>query len=304
MTYSTESTHKKGIVGLVGVGTMGKCMLVHLQKAGYGVIAYDPFPGARQFIESQGAELADGPADLAKKAKLVIMSLPAPKQVLETVNAIADSLTPEHVVVDTSTVSPDTSKEGAKIAGSAGAGYVDAPILGRPSAAGNWLLPSGGTESAIEFARPALETFAKSVIRVGDTGAGNTFKLLNQLMFSVINGITAEVMALADVLGIDGKTFYDVISNSGAATVSGLFKESAGRIVEERFDSPTFTLELLCKDAGLGIQMAKNAGVTPLIAGFVQAINENAGGKGLKKQDTSSLYKIFKEFYSKSFETE
>ncbi|MDF2523521.1 MAG: NAD-binding of NADP-dependent 3-hydroxyisobutyrate dehydrogenase, partial [Clostridiales bacterium] len=62
---------------------------------------------------------------------------------------------------------------------------------------------------------------------------------------------------------------------------------------------PTFTVELLCKDAALGIQMTKDAGVTPLIAGFVQMINENAKGKGLAKQDTSAITKIFQEQFSR-----
>jgi 3-hydroxyisobutyrate dehydrogenase-like beta-hydroxyacid dehydrogenase len=161
-----------------------------------------------------------------------------------------------------------------------------------------WLLPVGGSAAHIDRARPYLETFAKSVVRVGESGAGNAFKLLNQLMFSVINGISAEVMALTDVLGIDRQTFYSVISESGAATVSGLFKETATRMVNDRYESPNFTIELMCKDAGLGLQMAKNAGVSPLISGFVQSLNENAKGRGLAKQDTSSLTKLFREYYS------
>ena len=299
MTLSTESINEIGTVGVIGVGVMGRCMVERLKNAGFTVAAYDPFPGAQAFIKEQGARLMERPADLAENAKLIVMSLPAPQQVFDTLNAIIEKITAQHVIVDTSTVSPETSREGARIVGTKGARYVDAPILGRPSAAGNWLLPSGGPEEAIAFARPALETFAKAAIRVGDTGSGNVFKLLNQLMFSVINGITSEVMALTDVMGIDRKVFYDVISSSGAATVSGLFKETAARIVEDRYDTPTFTMELLCKDAGLGIQMAKDAGVSPLIAGFVQSINENAKGKGLAKQDTSSLSKVFMEYFAK-----
>lgn len=297
--YSTKLNEKIEKVGLVGVGNMGKCMLEYLQKGGFSVVAYDPFPKAAEYAKEHGAELANSPSDLASKAKLIIMSLPAPQHVFDVLEKMKDNLTEEHIIVDTSTVSPETSKKGAEIVAEKGAQYVDSPILGRPSAAGNWLLPSGGSEEAIERVKPALETFAKKAVRVGDNGAGNAFKLLNQLMFSVINGVSAEVMALTDVLGVDRKVFYDVVSNSGAATVSGLFKETAGRIVEDRYNEPTFTMELLCKDAGLGIQMAKEAGVTPLIAGFVQNINENAKGKGLGKQDTSSLTKVFREYFSK-----
>lgn len=302
MMSSTELKSNIETVGLVGVGTMGKCMLECLIANGFKVAAYDPFPAARDYAREKGAGVVSSPAELAKLAKLIIMSLPGPKQVFDVIEGekgLIEELTEEHVVVDTSTVSPQTSQKGLEMVTAKGAGYVDAPILGRPSAVGNWLLPSGGTEKAIEFATPALLTFAKKVVRVGDVGSGNAVKLLNQLMFSVINCVSTEVMALTELVGVDKKVFYDVVANSNAATVSGLFKETARRIVSEEYDDPTFTVELLCKDAGLGIEMAKNAGVTPLIAGFVQIINENAKGKGLAKQDTSAITKIFEEHFSK-----
>lgn len=295
MTSPNEQEVKygpNGPVGLVGVGTMGRLMLDRLQAGGYTVFAYDPFPAAQQYVRECGAHLCGSPAELAASARLIIFSLPAAPQVLETVQALQPSLTNEHILVDTSTVAPETSRQGADIAATAGARYIDAPILGRPSAVGNWLLPSGGPEAALEAARPALLTFARAAIRVGDNGTGNAYKLLNQLMFSVINGISAEVLAVAEQVGIDRAGFYEVVANSGAATVSGLFRETGSRIVAERFDEPTFTVDLLIKDAGLGIEMAKRAGFDPRIANCVQAINQEAHDAGLGRQDTSSLFKL------------
>lgn len=295
--YSTKT------IGLIGIGTMGKCMLQRLISNGYTVVAYDVFPNAIEYARGEGAIVVSNPKELADRARLIIMSLPAAKQVFDVIEGeggLLEALTDAHIIVDTSTVSPQTSQKGAEIVSVKGTNYVDAPILGRPSAVGNWMMPSGGSESAIEFITPVLLTFAKNVVRVGNVGSGNALKLLNQLMFSVINGISAEVMALTDVVGIDKKAFYNAIANSSAATVSGLFKETAGRIVSEEYNNPTFTIELLCKDASLGIQMAKDFGVTPLIAGYVQILNDNAKGKGLAKEDTSALTKVFSEYYSKN----
>lgn len=300
MISSTES--RVGTIGLIGVGTMGKCMLERLISNGYNVAAYDVFAAATEYAKEKGATVASNPKEVAQKARIIIMSLPAAKQVFDVIegeNGLLDVLTEDHIIVDTSTVSPQTSQKGSDIVSVKGAGYVDAPILGRPSAVGNWLMPTGGNIGVIEYVTPVLLSFAKNVVRVGNIGSGNALKLLNQLMFSVINGISAEVMALTEIVGIDKKAFYDAISNSNAATVSGLFKETAGRIVEEEYDNPTFTIELLCKDAGLGIQMAKDFGVTPLIAGYVQILNENAKNKGLAKKDTSALTKVFSDYYSK-----
>lgn len=301
MISSTALKNNIRAVGIIGVGNMGRLMVERLIENKYKVFCYDPFPKAQEFAREKGATIAANPQEIAKNANLIILSLPAPKQVFDVIKGekgLLESLTSEHVVVDTSTVSPQTSKDGAALVASKGTKYLDCPILGRPSAVGKWFLPTGGPQEAIDFAKPALTTFAKDVVRVGGNGAGNALKLLNQLMFSVINGISSEVMALADKVGIDKKVFFDVVSNSGAATVSGLFKETAGRIVEENYEDPTFSVELLCKDAGLGIQMAKEAGITPLISGFVQMLNENARGKGLAKLDTSSLTKVFEEHYT------
>lgn len=302
MTFLTESIKKDEKIGLAGVGTMGKCILEGLKKNGFQVVVYDPFIGAQEYAQEHGAIVVKELKELALQANIILMSLPKPQNILEVVGGeegLKDHLTEKHILIDTSTVDPTTSKEAAKIAEKKRAHYIDAPILGRPSAVGNWLMPSGGDPQYIEYVSPVLKCFAKKVVHVGEHGAGNAFKLLNQLMFSVINGVSAEVMALTEVLGIDKKKFYDVVSNSGAATVSGLFCETAGRIAEERYDNPTFTMELLCKDAGLGIEMVHEAGVTPLIAGFVQTLNENAKGKGLAKKDTSALAEVFEQFYSK-----
>lgn len=302
MTFLTESIKKDEKIGLAGVGTMGKCILEGLKKNGFQVVAYDPFIGAQEYAQEHGAIVVKELEGLALQANIILMSLPKPQNVLDVVGGekgLKAHLTEKHILIDTSTVDPATSKKAAKIAEERKAHYIDAPILGRPSAVGNWLMPSGGEPQYIEYVSPVLKCFAKKIVPVGEHGNGNAFKLLNQLMFSVINGVSAEVMALTEVLGIDKKKFYDVVSNSGAATVSGLFCETAGRIAEERYDDPTFTMELLCKDAGLGIEMVHEAGVTPLIAGFVQTLNENAKGKGLAKKDTSALAEVFQQFYSK-----
>ena len=174
-----------------------------------------------------------------------------------------------------------------------GAAYLDCPILGRPSATGKWMLPTGGDERALEYVKPVLLTFAADAIPVGGPGAGNALKLLNQMMFSCINAISSEVMAICDHVGIDRKVFYDTVASSSAATVSGLFREVGKCIVSEGYNAPAFTVDLLIKDTKLALQMAKDAGAPSLIAGTVQLYNELASADGLGGQDTSALYKLF-----------
>jgi 3-hydroxyisobutyrate dehydrogenase-like beta-hydroxyacid dehydrogenase len=101
-------------------------------------------------------------------------------------------------LVDTSTVDPPTSRAAAKKLGEKGCAYLDCPILGRPSTVTKWILPAGGEQKVLDYVKPVLLTFAADVVLVGPQGAGNALKLLNQLMFSTINAISSEVMAICE----------------------------------------------------------------------------------------------------------
>lgn len=298
----TGSTKPIDKVGLVGCGRMGKCMLRSMLDKGFQVVAYDKFPAAAEGAKEMGAETAATPSELAKRASVILMSLPGPAQLEEVLfgeGGLKEGLSSDHVVIDTSTVDPETTRRNAKGVEETGAAYLDCPILGRPSATGKWMLPTGGDKEALEKVKPVLLTFASDAVSVGGHGAGNALKLLNQLMFSCINAISSEVMAICDHVGIDREVFYNTVASSSAATVSGLFREVGKSIVTDGYETPAFTVDLLIKDAKLGIQMAKDADAPSVIAGTVQMYNEIAHAQGLGAQDTSALYKVFSRHYEK-----
>lgn len=299
----TASKSNVEVVGLVGCGRMGRCMLECILKAGFKAVVYDAFPAAAETAGQMGAEICANPAEVVQKADMVLMSLPGPVQ-LESVlfgdGGMAETADASKVIVDTSTVDPETTrKNAARIHEATGAAYLDCPILGRPSATGKWMLPTGGNENALEYVKPVLLTFASNAIFVGDSGAGNALKLLNQMMFTCINAISSEVMAICPHVGVDPKVFYDTVASSSAATVSGLFREVGGNIVKDDFTHPAFTMDLLIKDTKLALQMAKDADAPSVIAGTVQMYNEIAHADGLGGQDTSALYKVFRKHYEK-----
>ena len=289
-------------VGLIGCGTMGRLMIGHLLAGGYKLFACDPFPAASEFACNAGAVVIASPTELAGKCRVIIMSLPGPAQIEEVLfgqGGVYENLTSDHVMVDTSTVDPGTTRNVSKRVAEKGAAYLDSPILGRPSAVGKWMMPSGGDEKVLDYVRPVLRTFAANAVLVGPQGAGNALKLLNQLMFSTINAISSEVLAICDKVGIDKEVFHRTVGESSAATVSGLFKEVGKTIVNDTFLMSNFTVELLLKDAKLALQMAKDAGAPSVIAGNVQIFNELAVASGLSTQDSSALYKIFNRNFSK-----
>ena len=300
MTSWTAFNKETEKVGLVGCGRMGRCMLESMLSAGYKVVAYDKFPAVCDAAAALGAEKAETPTKLALKASVIIMSLPGPAQLEEAIfgeSGLNIGLTEKHIVIDTSTVDPQTTRSISVRIAEKGAAYLDCPILGRPSATGKWMLPTGGDSAALERVKPILLTFAANAVSVGDSGAGNALKLLNQMMFTCINAISSEVMAICDHVGIDKKVFFDTVGGSSAATVSGLFREVGKNIVDDNFETPAFTVDLLIKDTKLALQMAKDANAPSVIAGTVQMFNEIAHGQGLGNQDTSALFKVFSQHY-------
>ena len=287
-------------VGLIGLGTMGSRMAAALVEAGHTVLGWDIDRGAEDRASAIGAQIQKSPGEVAEGAEVVLMSLPAPADVATVVTGPDGLLTRAGkglVIVDLSTVDPGSTQEMAAAAREKGVGYLDAPVLGRPQACGNWTLPVGGDEASFEKARPVLEKLARRVVLVGPSGHGNVVKLLNNLMFGAINSITVEVMALCARMGMPPKVFVDLVSESGAATVSNLFKEVGPKVLSRDF-TPLFSIALLHKDNALALAMAREAGVPMVLSSATQLLNEMALAKGLGKEDTSAAIKVYEELLS------
>jgi 3-hydroxyisobutyrate dehydrogenase-like beta-hydroxyacid dehydrogenase len=276
-------------VGLIGFGVMGAAMAPLLLEAGHELSVYDIDPGAAERARLLGCRVAATPAQAAGETTL--LSLPRPEHVRAAVTGPTGVLVgtaPGGVVVDTSTVDPGTSVANAAAAAAAGVGYLDAPVLGRPDRVGRWTLPVGGEAEVLEHARPLLEVLAARIIHVGPSGRGNLVKLLNNLMFGAINAATAEVFALADRSGLPREVFFDAVVESGAATVSGLFRELGPKIVADD-ERVVFSLDNLEKDVALGLAQADAAGLQLEVAAAVQRTIHAGQAAGLGEQDTAAL---------------
>ena len=287
-------------VGLAGVGTMGYLAAKLLLEAGKEVVVYDVSPDAIARVETLGGTSAATPAQLSSQSDIILLILPGPAQI-ETVVAGQNGLLTQprigQIIIDMSTSAPKTTVAMGMAAAEKSVGFLDAPILGRPGAVGNWVLPTGGEPELIEKARPVLAKLG-SIKPVGGLGAGHTLKLLNALMFSAINAMTAEMMAIAQQSPLDPAVLYESIAGSQAATVSGLFRETGRKIIERDF-TPTFPIDLLCKDNGLAVEMARNLGANPILATAIQRMNEKARDAGFGEEDTSAMVKYYEGLVGK-----
>ncbi len=276
---------------------MGSMMLKKIIGAGHKVYARDIDEKAEERAKNLGAIVVDSPAKIAEVAEIVILSLPMPSDVEEVVcgkDGLLSNVKSLKVIVDMSTVDPFTTQKNAVEAKKYGVGYVDAPVLGRPQNCGNWTLPVGGEAEDIEKCKSVLQLLAAKIVHVGPSGWGNVVKLLNNMMFGAINSITAEIFAICAKFGMDPKIFYETIANSGAATVSNLFKEVGQKIVNRNFE-PVFAIDLLHKDMMLGIEMAKRLNVPLFVSQNNQLLNELSRLLGYGKEDTASVVKVYEK---------
>ena len=286
-------------VGLIGFGIMGEAIARCLINNDYAVVVFDPSSTAIENAQSLGCTVGKAPNDVSEQVGTVIMSLPNPEHVKEVVRdrntGLLVGASKGSTIVDTSPVDPATSKENSEICYTKGIGYLDCPVLGRPSGYGNWTLPTGGRVNDLERVRPILSTFASNIVSVGECGQGNLVKLLNNLMFGAINSITCEVFSLCRKADMDENLFFETIANSGAGTVSNLFKELGPKIIAGDF-SPVFSIDNLHKDVELGISLAKKLEIELKVSEVGQKLNSAAKKANLGKKDTAAVVEMYEKW--------
>ncbi len=289
-------------VGIVGTGTMGCVVGAKLLENNFQVFGYDAYPACAERATKIGINMVASLADLAARAKRIILFLPGPAEIRECVagpNGLLAHARPKSIIIDMATSAPETTIDMAKEAEKTGVRYIDAPVLGRPITVGKWALPAGGDAAAITECKDIFEPIAAHVIPMGASGSGHKVKLLNQLMFGAINAMTAEMMAVAETVGIAPAKLYETITASQAGTVSNLFKELGNRVGQEKYDDPTFTVRLLNKDVRLGVEMADAAGAPLILGRAIDYLNKASLAQGFGDQDTSVMWKSVKKFWKK-----
>mgnify|MGYP001821630675 FL=1 len=288
-------------IGIIGTGVMGLTGAEKIIAAGYNLTVYDVFADAAKRAVNLGAQIDQTPKDVAKKSDIILLFLPGPGEVIDCITSddgLLSAIKPGSLIVDMSTSDPDVSVKMANLAEKKGVVFLDAPVLGRPITVGQWALPVGGKEEAIERCKPLFKIFAANIFHAGPVGAGHKIKLLNQMMFGAINAMTAEMMAIAEKIGIEPRRLFEIITASQAGTISNLFKELGSRVAEGNYEDPTFTVDLLVKDMKLAVQMAKQNNAPPLLGRAIEFINEVSQAQGLGNKDTSIMWTSYQGIWT------
>jgi 3-hydroxyisobutyrate dehydrogenase-like beta-hydroxyacid dehydrogenase len=252
-------------VGVVGTGRMGSAMAIALRGAGLEVTLHNrTAERAAALAVVLGCDVCASPRELAGKSDIVLSMLADDDAVLSTWRGPAGLIAgarPGTVLVDLSTVMPDTIRSLEAEARAVGAGILDSPVSGSVSLAeaGQLTLMVGGVAEDLERARAALEPLAKSVVHVGPLGAGAAMKLaVNTIIFG-LNEAVAEGLVLAEAAGVDRDLAYDVIAASAVGAPYVQYKRAA--FLDPGATPVAFALDLAAKDLGLIAELAQRVGL-------------------------------------------
>src|SRR4051812_9597347 len=255
-------------LGFIGVGRMGMHMAGRLLEAGYAVTIYDTNETAMQRLEQRGAKRAKSAADVASQCETVLVSLPTPDIVKAVALGKAGVIEggKAKVFVDLSTTGPRVAKEIAEGLAKKGITAVDAPVSGGPSGAekGTLAMMIACPKPLADELRPAIEVLGKFFYIGEQPGAGQTMKVINNLLSATAITITAEAMVMGVKAGLDPSVMLDVI-NAGSGRNTATADKFPRCVVNRRFDFG-FTTGLLYKDIKLCLDEAE-ALSTPMIIG-------------------------------------
>jgi 3-hydroxyisobutyrate dehydrogenase/2-hydroxy-3-oxopropionate reductase len=246
-------------VAFLGLGIMGGAMAANLARAGHEVTVWNRTPGK----QIEGARTANTPAEAAHGAEVVwlcVSDTGAVENVLFGENGVEQSLTEGMVIADSSTISPSATRKFAERVARRGVQYVDSPVTGSKAGAesGTLLFIIGGEEQAIEKLKPLYAAMGKKMFRMGETGKGQSAKLVMNLQIALIYEGFAEALTLGAKLGVDAETLMPLVQAS--MVKSGVVEYKAPFVLGRDF-TPNFPLRLMSKDIRLALEAAKEARV-------------------------------------------
>jgi 3-hydroxyisobutyrate dehydrogenase len=253
-------------IGFIGLGVMGVPMARHLGEAGHRVQGFDIAPEAlERLCGAHGAAIACGSARAAAQdADVVFTMLPNGRVVRDCVLAadgIGAGLKPGALLVDTSSSEPWLTRETAAALAARGAAMIDAPVSGAQwgAEAAELVFMVGGTSADVQRVRPLLDAMGKQVFHLGPLGAGHTMKCLNNLVTALTLTATAEALVTGTRCGLDPAVMTDVLNvSTGGSWITRTHIHQ--RILSRKFDDP-FKLELMLKDIGIALGVAREAGI-------------------------------------------
>ncbi len=283
-------------IAFIGLGNMGGGMAANLVKAGHDVRAFDLANEALEKAAEHGCSTFGSIKEAVTDAEAVVSMLPNGQIVLSAYTGEVFGNAPAGaILLDCSTIDVATAREVSEQAHRAGYEMVDAPVSGGIAAAnaGTLTFMVGGSDSAFARAEPILQAMGKAVIHAGDAGNGQAAKICNNMLLGVHMIGTCEAFAMAEKLGLDPQTFYDISSvSSGQCWSMTSYCPVPGVGPQSPADNGYqggFATGLMLKDLRLAMEAAESAGIDPQIGRRAKELYEAFDAAGNGQVDFSGI---------------
>ena len=270
-------------IGFIGLGLMGKPMVRNLMKSGFELIVHNRSRAAVDELVSEGAKPAASPKEAAASADVIITMLPEDPHVADVVggpDGVIESIQPDSVLVDMSTISPTTARRLAQMVASRGAHMLDAPVSGGVEAATDATLTImvGGNAEIFERVLPVFQKLGKNINHIGDHGAGQVTKAANQIIVALTLQAVAEAFIFAKKSGVDPAKVRRAIM--GGYAQSRILELHGQRMLERNFQ-PGGKVRFHRKDLEIVLSVAKETGIclpgTSMISQLFNAVVAHGG---------------------------
>ena len=285
-------------IGFIGIGHMGAPMVANLLKAGHQVKAYDLVPDQIKRVEKQGAQGTSSAIKAASKVDVVISMLISGKIVEDVYlhkDKILESIDPETLVIDCSTIAAENSIKLAKAAKAKGIDAIDAPVSGGVAGAeaGTLSFMVGGEEKAFNKAKPLLECMGNNIFHAGTNGAGQTAKICNNMLLAIHMAGTAEALKMGVDHGLDPAVLSDImVKSSGRNWSLELYNPYPG--VQKNVPAANnyeggFAVNLMNKDLVLAAETALQTNSKTPMGSLAQKLYKELAEKSDGQLDFSSI---------------
>lgn len=291
-------------IGFVGLGNMGGGMAANLAKAGHDVRAFDLAQAALDRAKEAGCLPVGSAAEAATGAEFVVTMLPAGAHVRSVYEGeIFDAAPGTALLLDCSTIDVASAKFVGGAASAKGLAMVDAPVSGGIAAAnaGTLTFMVGGSAEHFARAEPILSLMGKAVIHAGPIGSGQAAKIANNMLLGATMVATCEAFVLAQKLGLDPQTFFDISSKASGQSwsmtsycpVPGVGPETPA----DRDYEGGFATALMLKDLKLAVEAAQGVGASVPMGGHAESLYQAFANLGAGGKDFSAIIKLLDGSY-------
>ena len=283
-------------LGFIGIGLMGQPMTLRLLQAGFRVNVWNRSPAKLQSVVQAGAFPCESIASVLERSEVILLCLSDSEAVQQVVmQQILPHAQPGKLIIDLSSIHPNTTQTLAALLAEQGVRWVDAPVSGgvRGAEQGSLAIMAGGDTEAIALAREILAPLYQQFTHMGPLGSGQVTKICNQMIVSCNVLVIAEMIALAKQAGVDAEQIPQALRGGFADSLP--LQIVGPEMATECFEPVKWRVKTLLKDLTMAVDIAQQHGNAIPMSGLARQLMQLHGGKGFLEQDPATLIKLYRQ---------